>query len=151
MELKKLRDYPEYRKQAAKWFSGKWGIPVQEYDESMKECIQQQTGIPQWYLVTSQQGEIIAGAGVIDNDFHQRKDLTPNLCALYVEASYRHREIAKSILDFVRSDLKGFGFSKVYLVTDHTTFYERCGWQFFTTVLGEDGIPERMYVATTDI
>lgn len=151
MELKKLRDHPEYREQAAKWFSDKWGIPVQDYDESMKECIQQQRGIPQWYLVTSQQGEIIAGAGVIDNDFHQRKDLTPNLCALYVEENYRHQGIAKLILDFVRSDLKGFGFSKVYLVTDHTAFYEKCGWRFLTMVLGEDGIQERMYVATTNI
>ena len=27
----------------------------------------------------------ISGAGVIENDFHDRKDLTPNLCALFVE------------------------------------------------------------------
>ena len=27
----------------------------------------------------------IAGAGVVDNDFHDRVDLTPNVCALFVE------------------------------------------------------------------
>lgn len=35
--------------------------------------------IPNWF---------IAGAGVIENDFHNRPDLTPNICALYVEEDY---------------------------------------------------------------
>lgn len=32
--------------------------------------------------------------GSIENDFHDRKDLTPNICAVYTEEAYRGRGIA---------------------------------------------------------
>ena len=47
--------------------------------------MERKTGITQWYVIVDGQRNIIAGAGVIENDFHDRKDLTPNLCALFVE------------------------------------------------------------------
>ena len=50
--------------------------------------------VPRWYLVIDEKDEIVAGAGIIDNDFHDRPELTPNLCALYVEESWRGRGIA---------------------------------------------------------
>lgn len=31
--------------------------------------------------------------GSIANDFHDRKDLTPNICAVYTEEAYRGRGI----------------------------------------------------------
>ncbi len=49
--------------------------------------------------------EIIAGIGVIENDFHNRKDLAPNVCAVYVEEAYRNRGIAGRMLQFVCDDL----------------------------------------------
>ena len=47
--------------------------------------MERKTGITQWYVIVDGQRNIIAGAGVIENDFHDRKDLTPDLCALFVE------------------------------------------------------------------
>ncbi len=93
--------------------------------------------------------EIIAGAGIIENDFHERKDLTPNLCALFVEEKYRKQRIAKYILDFARKDLGSMGFEKIYLITDHTGFYEKYNWDFLTIVNDDDGNTTRMYVAST--
>jgi len=147
--LKKLCDYPEFLEEAAFWFSQKWGIPVEAYRESMKQSISQKAGIPQWYIVLNEKQEMIAGAGIIENDFHDRKDLSPNLCALYVKENYRGQGIAKYILDFSRKDLSNMGFEKLYLITDHTEFYEKCGWDFLTMVNGDDGSSERMYAAST--
>ena len=90
-----------------------------------------------------------AGAGVIANDFHDRKDLTPNLCALFVEPPWRGRGTAGRLLDFIRRDLGAMGIPRLYLVTDHTAFYERYGWTFLTMVTGDDHLPERMYTAPT--
>lgn len=149
LELKQLRDRPDWIDCAADWFSGKWGIARQLYYESMQACIQQKAGVPQWYVVCNARREIIAGAGVIQNDFHQRKDLAPNLCALYVEQNYRRQGIAKYMLDFVRADFGKMGVPALYLITDHMDFYEKCGWTFFAMVLGEDGVPARMYTAET--
>ena len=42
--------------------------------------------------------QIIGGMGVIKNDFHDKKDLTPNVCAVYTEESYRKQGIAGVLL-----------------------------------------------------
>lgn len=146
--VKKLIENPEIAKQAAFWFSKKWDIPEKEYYKSILECIDKKDSIPQWYVVMNRD-EIIAGAGVIENDFHDRKDLKPNLCALYVEKEYRDQGIARYIINFIRRDLGNIGIKKLYLVTDHKEFYEKCGWQYLTMVNDNQGLPERMYVAKT--
>lgn len=39
------------------------------------------------------------------------------------------------------------GVATLYLLTDHTSFYERYGWQFLCMVQGDgDQEPSRMYV-----
>lgn len=88
-----------------------------------------------------------AGLGVIENDFHNRKDLTPNVCAVYTEENRRLQGIAGALLARVCSDMKEQGIDTLYLLTDHTSFYERYGWEFFCMVQG-DGEPEpsRMYI-----
>lgn len=84
---------------------------------------------------------------MIENDFHDRKDLTPNVCAVYTEEAYRGQGIAGRLLNKVVEDTRSKGISPLYLVTDHTGFYERYGWAFLCMVQG-DGEPEmtRMYV-----
>ena len=84
-----LREQPQLLKVAAQWFHSKWQIPCQAYEDSMQECITGTAFIPQWYVILDSSGTIIAGAGLIANDFHERKELTPNVCALYVEAGQR--------------------------------------------------------------
>ena len=142
----RLLDNPDRKEDFARWFHEKWGIPLAAYLESMEECINNQKAVPQWYTVMAQD-KIIAGLGVIENDFHDRKDLTPNVCAVYVEEEYRCRGIAGKMLDFVCEDMKEKGIDTLYLVTDHTSFYERYGWEFLCMVQG-DGEDEmsRMYI-----
>ena len=63
--------------------------------------------------------------GVIENDFHDRKDFTPNVCTVYTEKDYRCKGIAGHLLDMVMEDMKSKGITPIYLLTDHTGFYER--------------------------
>ena len=99
-----------------------------------------------WYLCLDG-GHIVVGLGVIENDFHDRKDLAPNVCAVYTEKEYRCQGIAGRLLDIVVKDMKSKGIAPLYLITDHTTFYERYGWEFFCMVWDEDGSSvTRMYI-----
>ena len=85
--------------------------------------------------------------GVIENDFHDRKDLTPNVCAVYTESDFRRRGIAGALLQFVCRDMHEKGIDTLYLLTDHTGFYERCGWEFFCMAQGDgEESLSRMYV-----
>jgi len=90
---------------------------------------------------------MIGGLGVIENDFHDRPDLTPNICAVYTEKSYRGQGIAGYLLHMAVEDLRKNGIASVYLLTDHTGFYERYGWEFLCMAQGDgDENPSRMYV-----
>ena len=140
-----LRERPEIKDAAAVWFHTKWGIPQEAYLACMDSYLNHETEYG-WFLCLDEE-KIIAGLGVIENDFHDRKDLSPNICAVYTEDNYRRMGIAGELLNMAVSDLKAKGISPVYLLTDHTGFYERYGWEFLCMVQG-DGETEmsRMYL-----
>ena len=140
-----LRERPQLKNYASEWFHSKWYVPKQAYLECMEAYINSETGYG-WYLCMDGE-KIVGGLGVIENDFHDRKDLTPNICAVYTEEEYRCIGIAGHLLDMAVEDLRAKGISPVYLITDHTSFYERYGWEFLCMVQG-DGEPHmtRMYI-----
>ncbi len=140
-----LREKPEIKEEAATWFHSKWGVPKEAYLECMNAYLNEETEYG-WYLCLDGE-KIVAGMGVIENDFHDRKDLTPNVCAVYTDEEYRGKGIAGNLLNMVVADMKDKGIAPIYLVTDHTGFYERYGWEFLCMVQG-DGEEEmtRMYV-----
>lgn len=145
-EIIRLIDKPEMKNAAAQWFHEKWNIPFAAYIESMEECLTRRNSVPQWYLAM-EDNRIIGGLGVIENDFHDRKDLAPNVCAVYTEEDKRCKGVAGELLKYVCADMKEKGTDILYLVTDHTSFYERYGWEFLCMVKG-DGEPNmtRMYI-----
>lgn len=140
-----LRQRPEMSNQAAAWFHSKWGVPQEAYAECINNYVNHDTELG-WYLALDDD-KIVAGLGVIENDFHERKDLTPNICAVFTEEAYRCQGIAGRLLDFVVEDCRKKGISPVYLITDHTGFYERYGWEFLQMVKEEDSSNmTRMYI-----
>lgn len=146
IKLIKIRENKNIAERAANWFHEKWGIPLKAYQESIRECIKSENTIPQWYLAMDNDA-IIGGLGVIANDFHNRKDLTPNICAVYVEENYRCQGIAGKLLQYVCDDMKKQEINTLYLVTDHTGFYEKYGWKFLCMVQGdEEPDMTRMYI-----
>ena len=140
-----LMEKPELKEEAAYWFQSKWGIPKEAYLECMNAYLDNETDYG-WYFCLCD-GKIVAGMGVIENDFHDRKDLAPNVCAVYTEEDYRCKGIAGNLLNMVVEDMRDKGISPIYLVTDHIGFYERYGWEFLCMVQGDDE-PEmtRMYI-----
>ena len=140
-----LRERPALMNTAAAWFHSKWGVPAEAYLECMEAYLKQENELG-WFLCLDGE-EIVGGLGVIENDFHDRPDLTPNVCAVYTEESHRCCGVAGKLLDMAVEDLREKGISPAYLVTDHTNFYERYGWEFLCMVQG-DGEPDmtRMYI-----
>ena len=145
-DIIRLTDAPHRLERLASWFHEKWGIPLSAYKESMQDCLSGDCAVPEWYVAV-ENDRIIGGAGVIENDFHDRPDLSPNVCALFVEPDRRGEGIAGAILEFICKDMKKRGINTLYLVTDHTSFYERYGWEFFCHVRcdGDEQL-SRMYI-----
>ena len=145
LEAVSLRQRPELLDAAAAWFHEKWGVSKTAYLERMAPYLSGESAYG-WYLCLDG-ARIVGGLGVIDNDFHDRVDLSPNICAVYTEPEYRGRGVAGRLLDRAVSDLRAAGVSPVYLVTDHVGFYERYGWEFLCTAHEDGGGREtRVYV-----
>lgn len=140
-----LLEKPELKDMAAEWFHNKWGVPKEAYLECMEAFLNRETDYG-WYLCLDGE-KIVAGMGVIENDFHDRKDLAPNVCAVYTEEEYRCGGIAGNLLNMVVADMKSKNITPIYLVSDHIGFYEKYGWEFLCMVQG-DGEPDmtRMYI-----
>ena len=140
-----LKDKPELKEIVAEWFHAKWGVSKEAYLECMNDYLEDKT--PNGWYLCLKDDKIIGGLGVIDNDFHDRKDLTPNVCAVYVEEEYRGQSIAGQLLDLAVEDMRRKGISPLYLLTDHIGFYERYGWEFCCMAQGEgEDKPSRIYI-----
>ena len=84
-----LRERPELKNTAAEWFSAKWGVPKEAYLECMNAYLDGETELGRYLCLDGD--KIIGGMGVIENDFHDRKDLMPNVCARLV--GYRKNKV----------------------------------------------------------
>jgi len=141
----KITERPQLIDCASSWFHDKWGIPKEAYAECMEDCINGKTNYD-WYICLDGD-KIVGGMGVIENDFHQRPDLTPNICAVYTEEEYRCRRIAGTLLEMTVEDMRSKGVSPIYLYTDHTSFYERYGFEYLCDVISDDETETgRMYI-----
>lgn len=77
--------HPNLQQKAAQWFSNHWQIELQAYLDSMNEAGKSSNSIPFWWIMTDESQNIVAGCGIIQNDFYDVHQYEPNLCALYVE------------------------------------------------------------------
>ena len=149
VEIINLSEHAQLIERAAQLFHSKWGVPLQAYLQSMNDALTTQSGVPAWYVMLNEREEIIAGLGVIENDFHKRPDLTPNICAVYVEEACRRKGIARLLLDHAAAELARHNIDMVYLITGHTGLYERYGFTFYGMIEEDDGSMIRMYQKPT--
>lgn len=143
LKIISLKDKSSFKEIASKYYSSKWGIPSSIYLESIEEFIKnnEKSLYPRWYIVINTKdnnNEIIGGIGVIKNDFHNRKDLFPNLCAIYINENYRNKGIAKNLINYVCGELKILGLKKIYLLTDLSSFYEKNNFKFLSMAKNEN-------------
>ena len=89
MRVISVRENPEYKEVAIKYFPSKWTEVAPEiYEDCITHAVGSEDVLPQWYLL-EKEGGIMGCAGLITNDFISRMDLYPWLCALYIEEAYR--------------------------------------------------------------
>lgn len=124
-----VRRAPELAERAIEYFQLRWASEqsMQVYADCISHSLLAEGNLPQWYLLMDN-GEICGGAGLIPNDFISRMDLLPWLCALYIEEERRGNEYGKMLIDTVKADAKAFGFTALYLCSDHVGYYERYGF-----------------------
>ncbi len=142
-----VRHEPGYAARAVDYFPDKFGVAREIYDDCIANSLASPSPLPQWYLMTDDEDNIIGGAGIITNDFVSRMDLGPYLCALFIEPEWRCRGLAGLLIEHLERDAAELGFERLYLCTDHMSFYERYGWRCIGVGHHPWGEASRIYVS----
>jgi len=143
-----VRDNKEYLEKAIDFFSAKWGIERNIYDDCISCSITTKSPLPRWYLLLKS-NQIIGGYGLITNDFISRQDLYPWLCALFIEENERGNNLGAKLLDHGRTEAAKSGYENIYLCTDLNSYYEKYGWEHIAEGFHPWGEKSKIYVAST--
>ncbi len=145
MKVISIREKPEYKYQAIKYFQSKWPnvLPV-IYEDCINHSIDSINPLPQWYLLENE-GEIIGCAGLVTNDFISRMDLYPWVCAVYIDDNHRGNNYGSLLIDRAKKDAKKAGFKFLYLSTDHIGYYEKFAFEYIGQGYHPWGEESRIY------
>lgn len=150
IEIIDLIQRPELADAAADYLASKWAVPRQAYVDSIAESLVAPDALPRWCLLL-EGGAIIGSYGLIQNDYIDRTDLWPWLCALYVEPPHRDRGLGSRLLADGKARAARLGYPKLYLATDHIGYYERYGFVHIGSGRHPDGDTSRVYQADTGV
>lgn len=151
LECFSVRERPERAADVVAFFQRHWATAqsAKVYEDCIFSSLRASGPLPEWVVLT--QGEtIVAGAGLIPNDFISRMDLMPWLCALYVEEPWRGHALGERLIRRLRSDAARMGFRQLYLCTDHIGYYERYGFEYVAQGWHPWGESSRIYAARTE-
>ncbi|MBE7027812.1 MAG: GNAT family N-acetyltransferase [Ruminococcaceae bacterium] len=70
----------------------------------------------------------------MNDDLFGRPDIYPWLINVYVDETYRGRQICRAMMETVRENAKKAGLSELFLYTSHIGLYEKFGWEFIEEV-----------------
>ena len=146
MRLISVRENPEQLEKIIAYFQSRWATEDSRmvYDDCIRSCMTAKSPLPQWYVLMDEE-KIVAGAGLITNDFVSQMDLMPWLCALYVEPEYRGNGLGAKLIRRCIEDAAGMGFESLYLCTDHIGYYEKYGFEFLAMGYHPWGESSRIY------
>ncbi len=135
LEIKNVKDYQNID-QAIHYIHSIWGNEANfpYYYDAIIHASLEGKKLPHFYILLKNK-TIIGCCGLIANDFISRHDLYPWLSSLYINEEERTHGYGHLLMNYAQKEALRYGFTSLYLVTDHDGYYEKYGWNRI-----EDGI-----------
>jgi len=145
--IENLADNIEYLEEVAMWCWEEWdrakGASLEDVIYRTRHSICKDK-IPMTYIAKHDE-KLVGTVSIWQNDLISRQDLTPWIAALYIKKEYRGKGIGTLLQEKCIQVVSELGFEKLYLITDHENYYEKCGWKFLELAPLGNGKETRIY------
>ncbi|RXZ78816.1 N-acetyltransferase [Paenibacillaceae bacterium] len=125
-----IRERTELMSEAVDYFWKNWGEDSNFH--FYRDCIEQSckagSDLPRFYLAMRDE-QIIGSYALLRSELNSRQDLSPWIACLYVEPAERGKQIGALLQEHAVQQTKEIGYSRLYLGTDLTGYYERTNWK----------------------
>lgn len=119
--------------------------------EEVKEHVSQV--IREWQLtdwetmfVAVMDGKIVGMTSLLKEDYYPLPEIFPWVSCVFVEKEYRGERISEKLIARANEYAKTLGFTKTYIPTEFSGFYEKYGYTYVKDIVNYGGGTDRLYV-----
>ncbi|MBE5861289.1 MAG: GNAT family N-acetyltransferase [Lachnospiraceae bacterium] len=119
--------------------------------EEVKEHVSQV--IREWQLtdwetmfVAVMDGKIVGMTSLLKEDYYPLPEIFPWVSCVFVEKEYRGERISEKLIAKANEYAKTLGFTKTYIPTEFSGFYEKYGYTYVKDIVNYGGGTDRLYV-----
>ena len=82
---------------------------------------------------------------LLREDYYPENRYWPWISSLFVEESARGHRVSHRLIEAAEQRAREAGFTQVYIPSDMTGFYEKCGYTFLDTLVNYGGDPDNIF------
>lgn len=144
IQIVSLIEKPELADEVIVYANQNWS-PVSKYFAQVVHQVLTCCGsLPQCFILLKS-GQIIGFYSLLEQDFVERKGLSPWIATIFIDEKERGKRLCKEILVHGRTIAGDLGFDKVYLSTNHIQLYEKYGFEEIGLDMFVWGRPTKIY------
>ena len=133
MEIKNIKQYPEFQTEITKWLNSEWGSKTSlSYWSDWVEKSKDETSLFQTFVLV-ENGKPVATYGIMPCDLQSRQDLTPWVGNLFIPRKYRMHSMPYLFELFRHSEqiFRNLNMKRVYVYTPHNPkVFQKFGYRF---------------------
>lgn len=148
IQIISLRERLDLVEEAIEYANKNWSPVSNYFTEVIQKVLASNESLPQCFLLLKKDS-IIGFYTLLEQDFVERRDLSPWIATVYVDEKERGQQLGKVMLTHGQTIAGNLGFKKVYLSTNHIQYYEKYGFKEIGLDIYVWGRPTKIYEHST--
>lgn len=148
IQIISLIENPELADEVIAYANQNWSPVSKYFTQVVQQVLTCHGCLPKCFILLKN-GRIIGFYTLLEQDFVERKGLSPWIATIFVDEKERGQRLCKEILIHGRTIAGDLGFDKVYLSTNHIELYEKYGFKEIGLDTFVWGRPTKIYEHST--
>jgi chloramphenicol 3-O-phosphotransferase/N-acetylglutamate synthase-like GNAT family acetyltransferase len=144
IQIVSLHEKPELADEVIAYANQNWPPISKYFTQVVQQVLTRHGSLPKCFILLRNE-QIIGFYSLLEQDFVERKDLSPWIATIFVDEKERGQRLCKEMLLHGRAIAGDLGFDKVYLSSNHIQFYEKYGFKEIGLDMFVWGRPTKIY------